>query len=79
MQAVEDKDYIRAVGRAIEVLQNFSFESNEKTLAGISLETGLPKTTVLRVLNTLELYNIVSIDKKTPENIIWDMDWSKWA
>ncbi len=44
---------VRAVSRAIALLSLFSEDHMTWTLAGIAREIGLPKTTVLRLANTL--------------------------
>ena len=53
------KDSVRAVDRAIEILQVFTFEDPEHTLAQICAQTNLPKTTVFRILATLEQNNLI--------------------
>ena len=48
------KDSVRSVDRALKVLQVFSFENSDLSLACVCEQTGLPKTTVFRILHTLE-------------------------
>lgn len=58
------KDSIRAVERTIDILQVFSAETQEMSLAEICLASGLPKTTTYRVLSTLEQRNLVAFDSR---------------
>ena len=59
------KDSVRAVERMVDILQVFSFEQNELSLARICEQSGLPKTTTYRILTTLEKRNIVVLDSRT--------------
>lgn len=57
--------HIRAVSRALTVLQCFSHEAPELTLAELSGRAGLSKSTVLRLLLTLEEHGFVQHDPLT--------------
>jgi len=62
----QDNSYnVRAVDRAIAILQVFSFERQELTLSEIASELLLPKSTVFRILLTLEQSNMVVQDAAT--------------
>ena len=53
-EIMENKDeYVRAVGRALKILKLFE-NDYEKTLIEISNDSGLSKTTALRLISTLE-------------------------
>lgn len=56
---------IRAVEKALLVLDKFSFEKPEWSLAELSKELGWSKPTVLRLLNTLEKYGFISKNEST--------------
>lgn len=51
--------YIRAVGRALQILKCFG-RQREMTLSQISKAVSLPKTTTLRLLNTLEAEDFIT-------------------
>lgn len=53
---------VRSISRAVNILEVFDSEHPSRTLREIVLMTGLPKTTVVRVLATLEAVNLV-VDK----------------
>ena len=61
---VEDgpKYSVRAVERAIAVLNAFSFDRAELSLVEIAKETGLSKPTAFRLLATLEQHRYVAVD-----------------
>lgn len=61
----EKRDSIRAIDRTIDVLHVFTFENTELSLAQICAEVCLPKTTVFRILTTLEQRNIIIQDSQT--------------
>lgn len=61
----EKRDTVRAVSRAIDILQVFTFTNKKLTLAEICGMLDLPKTTIYRVLTTLEQRNVVSVDAET--------------
>ena len=63
--ATEKRDSVRAVDRAIEILQAFTFEEPNLTLAQICEVVALPKTTVYRSLVTLEQHRLVVMDAET--------------
>lgn len=65
-KAAGDPKYsIRAVERAIAVLNVFSFDSTELSLVEITRKTGLSKPTVFRLLSTLEQHRYVASDPAT--------------
>lgn len=60
------RDYtIRSIQRAAEVLRCFTVGRPKKTLTEIVEETNLHKSTVFRILETLEELNWVAIDNRT--------------
>lgn len=61
----EKRDSVRAVDRAIDVLQAFTFEEPNLTLAQICEAVALPKTTVYRSLVTLEQRRLVVMNAET--------------
>lgn len=56
---------IRAIDRAIDVLQAFTFEKPALTLTEISKVTQIPKNTVYRIMYTLERRGYVQFDQHT--------------
>jgi DNA-binding IclR family transcriptional regulator len=56
---------VRAVVRAISILEQFSLERPELNLTEISADIGLSKSTTHRLLSTLEATEMVEFDKKT--------------
>lgn len=63
----EANNQVRAVARALHIIQSFSFERKELSLRDISKLTALPKATVYRLLQTLEDHNVVVFDQKTEQ------------
>lgn len=62
----EDSDLnVRAVMRAISILEQFSLERPELNLTEISASIGLSKSTTHRLLSTLEATEMVEFDKRT--------------
>lgn len=60
-----DRDYtVRVLERAAEILNCFTLHEPEKTLKQLSAETGLHKSTVFRLLDTLERIQWVRKDPK---------------
>lgn len=57
-----NKYSIRAVGRAIDVLDVFTRGKNKFSLDEITKETGLSKPTTFRILSTLQHYKYVVLD-----------------
>jgi hypothetical protein len=53
---------IRAIDRAIQVLDCFSFQQREHTMGELARETRLSKSTVFRILQTLEKHKWVVYD-----------------
>jgi len=53
---------VRAVERALGILNAFSFKEKDLTLNQLTEKTGLSKPTVFRILSTLEHHNYVSFD-----------------
>lgn len=63
--ASEGRDYIvKSVEKALEILRSFSFNSPTLSLTQLSKATGLNKTTVLRLLRTLEKHGFVEASIK---------------
>ena len=61
-----DNNYsVRAVERAINILQVFSYDRQELSLVEIASEILLPKSTVFRILLTLEQHNLVVQDAES--------------
>lgn len=60
--AEEGKYNVRAIGRAISVLNSFSRERPRLSLDEITRETGLSKPTAFRILATLQQYKYVIMD-----------------
>jgi len=56
---------VRAVARAISILDCFTLEQPELNLTEISVRLGLSKTTTHRLLTTLESTEMVQFDRKT--------------
>ncbi len=56
---------IRVLERASEILYAFTLSEPEKSLTKLSRETGLNKSTVFRILDTLEVLGWVTRDDKT--------------
>ncbi|QKW35649.1 IclR family transcriptional regulator [Actinomadura sp. NAK00032] len=52
---------VRSVARAVELLQLFDVHHRTRTLRDLVELTGLPKTTVIRLLATLESLGLVSV------------------
>jgi DNA-binding IclR family transcriptional regulator len=64
--AAEESDLnVRAVIRAISILEQFSLERPELNLTEISAGIGLSKSTTHRLLSTLEAAEMVEFDKRT--------------
>lgn len=53
---------IRAIDRAVQVLNCFSFHQNDWTLAELARLTRLSKSTVFRILQTLEKHKFIASD-----------------
>ena len=56
---------VRVVDKAFTTLQVLSQADRDMDLAGLSAKTGLPKSTLVRLLHTMKLHNIVQQDAKT--------------
>lgn len=56
---------VRAIERAAEILGSFTFEEPALSLAEICAKIDLPKTTVFRILKTMEDTNIIRFDSTT--------------
>jgi DNA-binding IclR family transcriptional regulator len=63
--AKESELNVRAVIRAISILEQFSLERPELNLTEISAGIGLSKSTTHRLLSTLEATEMVEFDKRT--------------
>ncbi|MGE5483558.1 MAG: IclR family transcriptional regulator [Ignavibacteriales bacterium] len=62
---MEDSCGARAVDRALRLLKCFSFEQREMSLADLRKAVGLPKTTVLRLITSLENEGFLVRDRLT--------------
>lgn len=62
---MEKKDSVRSVERSIELLKVFSFERTSLSLAQICRIVDMPKTTVYRLLTTLEDGGLLTVDTET--------------
>lgn len=56
---------IRSVERVLDILLLFSFQNPRWSIAEISRETGIPKTTVFNLVHTLEAKGFVRQDEET--------------
>ncbi len=65
MNKAELEKGIRSLQRAIDILNCFTMEENELSLTEISKKINLAKSTVIRLLYTLELNNFVERDPAT--------------
>lgn len=62
----DDSDlHVRAVVRAVSILEQFDLERPERSLTEISAGIGLSKSTTHRLLGTLEATEMVEFDKRT--------------
>lgn len=57
--------HVRAVGRAVSILEQFTLDRPEPTLTEISSGIGLSKSTTHRLLSTLEAEEMVEFDRKS--------------
>ena len=57
-------DGIRVIERAVDILQAFTFDDSELSLAEICEKVDLPKTTVFRIINTLEHQNFLDQNRQ---------------
>ncbi|MEV5961337.1 IclR family transcriptional regulator [Kribbella sp. NPDC051952] len=57
---MSDGDGVRSVHRALDLLERFDDEHPTWTLAALTAASGLPKTTVLRLVTTLEQRGLVA-------------------
>lgn len=58
------KSYSKTISKALKILENFAGENNYKSLAELEKEVGLNKSSLCRLLKTLELSDFVEQDKK---------------
>lgn len=56
---------VRAIERAFDILGTFSHEKQEQALAEISQQVKLAKSTVHRILTTMQQYHLIEQDKDT--------------
>jgi IclR family KDG regulon transcriptional repressor len=56
---------VRALDKALSVLEHLSMHDRDVDLATLTREMRLPKTTLLRLLNTLRKHNFVHQDEQT--------------
>lgn len=57
-----ERYHVRAIERAVSVLNAFTFSSHELSLKDIAARTGLSKPTAFRILSTLEQHRYISFD-----------------
>jgi DNA-binding IclR family transcriptional regulator len=62
---VSSTDHVRAVGRAVAILEQFSLERPELTFSEICAAVGLSKSTTHRLLSTLEREGVLDYDVRT--------------
>ena len=62
---VSSTDHVRAVGRAVAILEQFSIEQPELTFSEICAAVGLSKSTTHRLLCTLEREGVLEYDART--------------
>jgi len=62
---LEDKQTVRAVDRALQILKSFTFEKRQMSLTEICKLSELPKTTVFRLLTALEEQGFIQKDSIT--------------
>lgn len=63
--SLKKKESVRAVERTAEIFRAFSFERQELSLAELCTLVDLPKTTIYRILSTLECQNWVVQDSES--------------
>lgn len=56
---------IRAVDRAIQILQSFSLKQTEMSLAELAEQAGLSKSTAFRILQTLQRHQFIAYNTAT--------------
>ena len=56
---------VRALDKALKVLEHLSLQERDLDLATMTREMRMPKTTLLRLLNTLQQHNFVHQDEQT--------------
>ncbi len=56
---------VRVVDKAFTVLHTLSLAEHDIDLAALSEQSGLPKSTLVRLLHTMKLHNVVQQDGKT--------------
>ncbi len=59
MNSEKEAYIVRSVEKALQILRSFSFKSPTLSMTELSKTTGLNKTTVLRILRTLQKHNFV--------------------
>lgn len=62
---MEGESQVRAVIRAVAILEQFTLARPERTLSEVSAAIGLSKSTTHRLLNTLQHCDMVEFDKAT--------------
>jgi len=56
---------VRVVDKAFTVLHTLSLSDHDIDLATLAEQTGLPKSTLVRLLHTMKLHNVIQQDTKT--------------
>ena len=64
-QSGNNGQIVRVVDKAFTVLHSLSQAEHDIDLASLAEQTGLPKSTLVRLLHTMKLHNIVQQDAKT--------------
>jgi IclR family pca regulon transcriptional regulator len=59
MSRSENRDFVEAIGRGLDVLRAFGPDSPSMSLAEVAAATGLPRPTIRRILVTLEMLGYV--------------------
>ena len=57
---VKKEAFVRALDKALGILEHFGRIRDEVNLATLAKQTGMPKSTLLRLLNTLKSHNFVN-------------------
>jgi DNA-binding IclR family transcriptional regulator len=66
----KEKPTVRAVEKALNILEHLSRVQREVDLASLFNETRIPKPTLLRLLNTLKKHNLIEQNPKTQGYLI---------
>jgi len=64
---MKDQPIIISLGRGLKILEAFTLQKHRLALKELTKKTGLPKTTVYRLLHTLESLGYISFDSERKE------------